>query len=149
MSRRFAPVTSYTPGPAVMPVRKTGRSAGYDLAAAEEMELSPHRVTLIPTGLKAYMEADEVLLVTIRSSVATKLGLLLANGVGVIDADYVDNPSNEGHIYVALLNPTDQTVRVDRGQTIAQGLFTRFLLVEDDQTEGKRTGGFGSTDRQV
>ncbi len=149
MSRRFATISSYAAGSIPMPVRKTARSAGYDLAAAEQMELAPGCVTLIPTGLKAYMEADEVLLIYIRSSLAAKQGLLLANGVGVIDADYADNPGNEGHIHVAILNPTAQSVHVHKGQTIAQGVFTRFLLVDDDQCGGERTGGFGSTDRKV
>lgn len=149
MSRRFALITDYASQQIRLPIRKTAKSAGYDLAAAEEIDLAPGCVTLVPTGLKAYMEADEVLLIYIRSSLAMKQGVLLANGVGVIDADYADNPSNEGHIQIALYNPTAEVVPIGRGQTIAQGVFAQFLVVDDDQATGERRGGFGSTDHLV
>lgn len=145
--RRFAAVAAYA-HTAAMPERKTAHSAGYDLAAAEPVVIEPRKVALIPTGLKAYMEGDEVLLLTIRSSLAAKRGLMLANGVGVIDADYADNPDNEGHILVAVVNLTDQPVSVAAGERVAQGIFVRYLTTAGDAAGGRRTGGFGSTGAQ-
>lgn len=142
--RRFAPVTGYE-GRATLPQRKTAGSAGYDLAAAADTVVEPGRVTLVPTGLKAYMAQDEVLLLTIRSSLAAKRGLLLANGVGVIDSDYADNPDNEGHILVALANYGGQPVAIAAGDRIAQGIFIHYLTTADDTAGGARHGGFGST----
>lgn len=146
-SRRFAAVAAYE-GQVQLPQRKTALSAGYDLEAAADVIAEPGRVTLVPTGLKAYMGPDEVLLLYIRSSLAAKRGLMLANGVGVIDSDYVDNPDNEGHIMVAVSNLTAQPVTITKGERIAQGIFTRFLTTADDQAGGVRSGGFGSTGQQ-
>lgn len=144
--RRFAAVRAYE-GQVALPERKTAQSAGYDLAAADEVVVPPGRVILAPTGLKAYMEPDEVLLLTIRSSLAVKRGLMLANSVGVIDADYADNPDNEGQIQVALVNLGSEPVRLAKGERMAQGIFVKYLTTEEDQASGERTGGFGSTGR--
>ncbi len=130
-----------------MPERKTGKSAGYDLSAAETVSLERGSTALVPTGVKVYMEPDEVLLVFIRSSLAVKHHLSLANQVGVIDGDYVDNPDNEGHIFVPLLNWGTERVIVQRGERIAQAIFVRFGVTDDDYAEGGRSGGFGSTGR--
>jgi dUTP pyrophosphatase len=142
--RRFAPVVAFE-GRVTLPQRKTAGSAGYDLAAAADTVVEPGRVTLVPTGLKAYMGPDEVLLLTIRSSLAAKRGLLLANGVGVIDSDYADNPDNEGHIMVALANYGGAPVTIAAGERIAQGIFVQYLTTADDMAGGIRQGGFGST----
>lgn len=142
--RRFAAIRTYE-GQIALPARKTALSAGYDLEAAEELTVAPGEVKLIPTGLKAYMGADEVLLLAVRSSLAVKRRLALANGIGVIDADYADNPDNEGHIMVAVVNLGTEPVTVARGERVAQGIFTRFLTTADDTAGGERTGGFGST----
>ncbi|MFZ5827198.1 MAG: dUTP diphosphatase [Bacillota bacterium] len=142
--RRFAPVSGYE-DKVRLPVRKTALSAGYDLEAAADIEVEPGRVALVPTGLKAYMEKGDVLILAIRSSMAVKRGLILANGIGVIDADYVDNPENEGHILVAVANLGNQAVRVAQGERIAQGIFTRYLTTAADEATGERRGGLGST----
>lgn len=142
--RRFAPVSSYA-GKVELPQRKTARSAGYDLAAAAAVVVEPGRVALVPTGLKAYMGPDEVLLLTLRSSLAVKRGLMLANGVGVIDSDYADNPDNEGQILVALANAGAAPVTISAGERIAQGIFVTYLTTDDDAAAGDRQGGFGST----
>ena len=149
MTRRFALVSAYLHTNVQVPQRKTELSAGYDIQASADVTLVPYQVTLIPTGLKALMAKDEVLLLAIRSSLALKKQVMLANGVGVIDADYVDNPDNEGHIQVALLNLSAQEVLIQKGQAVAQGIFTRFLTTDDDNPGGQRHGGFGSTDQQV
>jgi dUTP pyrophosphatase len=93
------------------------------------------------------MLSDEVLKIYLRSSVALKLGLGLANEVGIVDADYHDNSDNEGHIQVLLLNRTDRPVSVEKGQRIAQGMFQKYLVADDDSASGEREGGFGSTGR--
>jgi len=144
LTRRFAAVSAYA-GRVNLPVRKTGQSAGYDLEAAEPVCIEPGAVALVPTGLKVYMEPGEALLVYVRSSLAVGRGLMLANGVGVIDADYADNPENEGHIMIALYNFGPAPAQIARGERIAQGIFTRFLTTADDAAAGARVGGFGST----
>ena len=146
--RRFARIAGYAHvSDLPMPERKTGKSAGYDLSAAETVSLDPGNAVLVPTGVKVYMEPDEVLLIFIRSSLAVKHHLILANQVGVIDGDYVDNPDNEGQILVPLLNWGTEPVVVQRGERIAQAIFVRFAITDDDRAEGDRSGGFGSTGR--
>jgi dUTP pyrophosphatase len=144
--RRFAVVAGYE-GAVRLPQRKTARSAGYDLESAAAVTVAPGQVALLPTGLKAYMGAGEVLILSIRSSLAAKRGLCLANGVGVIDADYADNPDNGGHILVALANYGPSEVQIARGERIAQGIFLTYLTTADDTATGARSGGFGSTGR--
>lgn len=143
--RRFAPTRPYSQQ-VQLPQRKTSLAAGYDLAAAETTTLPPGQVVLVPTGLKVYMPASEVLLVTVRSSLAVKQSIMLANGVGVIDADYVDNPQNEGHIMVPLVHFGPGPVTIAKGERIAQGLFVEYRTVTGDAPGGARLGGFGSTD---
>jgi dUTP pyrophosphatase len=143
--RRFAPVAAYETRQIPLPQRKTARSAGYDLAAAERTVIRPGQVALVPTGLKAYMPPGEVLVLTVRSSLAARRRLMLANGVGIIDADYVDNPENEGHILVALYNASGEEAVIEEGERLAQGIFLRFETVDGDSAGGARGGGFGST----
>jgi len=142
--RRFAVVSSWQGKGIELPQRKTRASAGYDFRAAENVILHPGVVTLIPTGIKAYMNQNEVLQLFIRSSLAIRQ-IILANGTGIIDADYADNPDNEGHIFVALLNLGPEPVQIEKGQRIAQGIFLNYLCTDTDQAEGERKGGFGST----
>jgi len=144
--RKFAVVSEYQNAGLRLPQRQTGASAGYDLAAAEDVLIAPKKILAVPTGIKVYMKEDEVLLLYIRSGLALKQGLCLANGVGVIDADYADNPDNEGHIRLAILNTSNQAVEIKKGTRIAQGIFFKYLLADDDDFGGqKRGGGFGST----
>lgn len=145
--RGFEVVTAYAGQGIALPQRKTAASAGYDLAAAADTVLSPGRVTLVPTGLKAYMQPGEVLCISIRSSMALRHSLLLANGIGVIDADYYGNEQNEGHIQVAVLNLGTSSLTVHKGERLAQGVFSRYLVTDDDAAGGIRKGGFGSTGR--
>ena len=145
--RGFEVVTAYAGQGIALPQRKTAASAGYDLAAAADTVLSPGRVTLVPPGLKAYMQPGEVLCISIRSSMALRHSLLLANGIGVIDADYYGNEQNEGHIQVAVLNLGTSPLTVHKGERLAQGIFSRYLVTDDDAAGGIRKGGFGSTGR--
>lgn len=147
MGRHFAVINDYKDHSINIPQRKTRWSAGYDLEAAEDVTIPAGTVKVVPTGLKAYMNADEVLMLHIRSSLALKQGLVLANGTGIVDADYVDNPDNEGHILLAIYNRSPHAVTISKGQPIAQGIFTKFLVTDDDRPGGKRIGGFGSTNK--
>lgn len=143
--RGFEVVSSYCNEEIAMPERKTKCSAGYDIAAAKDVTALPMKVCLIPTGLKAYMPDDEYLCIHIRSSLAVKNLLSLINSQGIIDADYYNNQDNEGHILVAVYNHSDIPVEIQKGMRIAQGIFSKYLLTDDDCSINERNGGFGST----
>ena len=132
-----------------LPVRKTKYSAGYDIEAVEDTVIPSFKKgmkpTLIKTGLKAYMMEDEVLILANRSSNPGKKGLILANSIGVIDSDYYGNPDNDGHIMFAFFNIKDEDIEIKKGEAIGQGIFQKFLTVDDDVAQGERKGGFGST----
>ncbi len=146
MARRFKVVESFKNMGINLPTRKTKYSAGYDFEAGETAHIGPNEIVLISTGIKAYMEYDEVLVLHIRSSLAVKKRLILANGTGIIDADYVDNKNNEGHIQLAVWNTGEEIISIKKGEAIAQGIFLKYLLTCDDAAEKNRIGGFGSTD---
>lgn len=134
-----------------MPIRKTKYSAGYDIVAAEDTVVPSFKKgmnpTLIKTGLKAYMEDDEMLLLYNRSSNPKKKGLILSNSVGVVDKDYYGNPDNDGHIMFAFYNIKDEDIEIKKGEAIGQGIFQKYLVTDDDNAEGERLGGFGSTNK--
>ena len=102
--------------------------------------------TLVPTGIRCEMPEDMYLELSVRSSCPLKHWLVLANGVGVIDADYY-RADNEGHIMFQLINLSPFDILLRKGDTIGQGVFHKYYTVDDDFTNGERTGGFGSTDR--
>ena len=132
-----------------LPERKTKFSAGYDIEAAEDITIPSFKKgmapTLIKTGLKAYMQDDEALFLYNRSSNPKKRGLILANSVGVVDKDYYGNPDNDGHIMFAFYNIKDEDILVKKGECIGQGIFQKYLLVDNDAANGTRMSGFGST----
>ena len=134
-----------------LPVRKTKYSAGYDIEAAENVIVPSFKKgtnpTLIKTGLKAYMEDDEVLILANRSSNPKKKGLILANSIGVIDKDYYGNSDNDGHIMFAFYNIKEEDIEIKKGECIGQGIFQKYLVTDNDVAEGERTGGFGSTSK--
>lgn len=134
-----------------LPVRKTKKSAGYDVEAAEDIVIPPFesgcKPTLIHTGLKAYCQDDEWFMLANRSSNPGKKKLVLANGIGIIDADYYGNPDNDGEFMYAYYNISSEPVEIKKGDVIGQVVFQKFLAVDNDQAEGERTGGFGSTDK--
>ncbi len=150
-NRGFEVVKGYEDKGINLPVRKTKYAAAYDVEAAEEIVLPSFnkgmKPTLIPTGLKAYMKSDEVLLIVPRSSGPKKQGISFPHNVGVIDSDYYNNPDNEGHIFVQCINLKDEDVVIKKGEAVAQAIFQKYLTVDDDNAEGIRTGGFGSTDK--
>lgn len=128
-----------------LPERSTKKSAGYDFYVPVDTVCKSHEITMVKTGIKAYMEDDETLLLFNRSSNPKKRGLILINGVGVVDADYVDNPDNEGEIGGLFYNMLDEDVTLKAGDKIMQGVFVNYNIVDDDNATGTREGGFGST----
>lgn len=151
-----------------LPVRKTKNSVGYDIEAAEDTgipsiwktvfanvkkflsgntEYETFKPTLVKTGIKSYFGKDEVLVLANRSSNPGKKGLVLANSIGIIECDYYENPDNDGHLMYAYYNffPTDTVIK--KHEVIGQAYFQKFLITDDDKAEGKRLGGFGSTDK--
>ena len=129
----------------ILPKRQTKNSAGYDFYVAKDTIIKAHSIALIPTGVKAYMESDELLNLYIRSSIPMKKGITLSNNVGVIDSDYYENPDNDGHIMIQVMNFTDNDCEIKKGERIAQGVFLKYLTTDDDNTSASRCGGFGST----
>ena len=134
-----------------LPVRKTKYSAGYDVEAAEDTIIPSfkrgQKPTLVKTGIKAYMEEDEMLLIYNRSSNQGIRWLILANSVGVVDKDYYGNPDNDGHIMFAFYNIKDEDVEIKKGDAIGQAIFQKYLVTENDDANGERVGGFGSTNK--
>ena len=129
----------------LLPKRETKNAAGYDLKANDTYAIKPGEIVLVGTGLKAYMQDNEVLYLYDRSSNPRKKGIILINSVGVIDSDYYENPDNEGHIMAQFQNISDEIVVIPKGERIVQGVFGQFLTVDDDNASGTRLGGFGST----
>ena len=134
-----------------LPVRKTKYSAGYDVEAAEDTIIPAfkrgQKPTLVKTGIKSYFPDDEYLMLANRSSNPGKKGLVLANSIGVVDADYYGNESNDGHIMFAFYNFFDQDVKIKKGDAIGQAIFQKYFIADDDNAEGTRVGGFGSTNK--
>jgi len=132
-----------------IPVRKTKYSAGYDIEAAEDVVIPSFKKgmnpSMVKTGLKAYMQDDEYLKLCNRSSNPKKKGLILANSIGVVDADYYENPDNDGHIMFAFYNIKDEDITIKKGEAIGQAIFEKFLVADNDAASGERIGGFGST----
>ncbi len=136
-SRGFEVIEEYKDKDIHIPVRKTKFSAGYDVEAAEDI--------VIPTGLKAYCKEDEFYILVNRSS-GPKKGFVMANSIGIIDHDYYNNESNEGHFYFQYFNFSDHDLEVKKGDVIGQVIFQKYLTTDDDHAEGVRMGGFGSTE---
>ncbi len=134
-----------------LPKRKTKYSAGYDVEAAEDCVVPSFKKgmkpTLVKTGIKSYMQDDEVLILANRSSNPGKKGLILSNSIGVIDKDYYGNPDNDGHIMFAFYNIKNEDVIIKKGDAIGQAIFQKFLITDDDIATGERLGGFGSTNK--
>ncbi|MGF3214756.1 dUTP diphosphatase [Facklamia sp. P12945] len=173
-NRGFEVIRSYKDKAIRIPQRQTKYSAGYDIEAAETVVLPSFwkqsvyylihntflmikgqetmkeddlwQATLVPTGLKAYMMENEYLKIVNRSSGSYKHQTTLPNGIGIIDRDYYNNEKNEGHIYIQLINYGLKDRTIHKGERIAQGIFSKFLQVDDDQVvNSDRQGGFGSS----
>ena len=129
-----------------LPARATSKSAGYDLYSPIDASIMPGEQVMIPSGLKVNMEDDDVMFIIIRSSLGIKQGLSIPNQTGVIDADYYNNPDNEGHFWICLKNNTNKQYNIKKGDRISQAIFIKYGKVEDDKPiKESRGGGFGST----
>lgn len=150
MNRKFEYVSRIENKDFSLPKRSTKNSAGYDFFNPERVEIPPYKIgdnpVMVKTGVKAYMMDDEVLLLYNRSSNPKKKKLVIPNSVGVIDSDYYNNEDNEGEMAFTFYNLSDETVVLEKGDKLGQGLFQKYLLTDDDSADGVRNGGFGSTD---
>ena len=129
-----------------LPKRATKGSAGYDFYAPFAFSLPPGATIKIPTGIRAKMDENWVLKIYPRSGLGFKFRLQMNNTVGIIDSDYFDS-DNEGHIFVKLTNDSNEgrTVDVTAGTGLVQGIFLEYGITVDDEADGVRNGGFGST----
>ena len=173
---KFEKVSRFNEIDLPLPIRKTAQSAGYDFVVAEDIIIPPYselyekmkankpyvtpglevaaaaikkaeaKVTLVSTGMKCKLDPGTYLELSVRSSCPLKHWLILGNSVGIIDADYYNNPDNEGEIFFQIINLAPFPIFLHRGDTIGQGIIKPYLITEDDNATGIRIGGFGSTD---
>lgn len=129
-----------------LPKRATVGSAGYDFFAPFDITLNPGETIKIPTGIRCKMDLDYVLKLYPRSGLGFKYRLQLNNTVGIIDSDYY-NSSNEGHIFAKITNDSNEgkVVVIKKGEGFMQGIFVEYGITVDDDADGIRDGGFGST----
>ena len=169
---RFEKVSRFADSDFGLPVRKTVNSAGFDFEVAEDIivpsyqrlmsslnsfgtrkladvafwtKTSGIKPTLVSSGVKCIMEPDQYLELMVRSSTPLKYWLILANAPGIIDADYANNPDNEGEIFFQLINLSPFDIQLHKGDVIVQGIIKRYETIEDDSITATRNGGFGST----
>ena len=105
------------------------------------------KVTLVSTGMKCHLNPGQYLEISVRSSTPLKHWIICANSVGIIDADYCDNPDNEGEIFFQLINLSPFAIQLKCGDKIGQGIIKSYGVTDDDNAVGERTGGFGSTSK--
>jgi len=131
-----------------LPKRATAFSAGYDIYTPFDFILKPGETIKIPTGIRCRIDDDYALFLFPRSGLGFKFRLQLNNTVGVVDSDYYGS-DNEGHIFVKLTNDSNEgkTVDLKKGDAFSQGIFLQYGITEDDDAEGVRNGGFGSTSK--
>ena len=116
-----------------LPQRDSNSTAGYDIYLLEDLAIEPNEIKKIPTGIKIFFEKDEVLFLIVRSSMGFKYNIRLCNQVGVIDADYYNNSSNEGHIWVKIQNEGKEKIVIPQGESIVQGIFLKYLTTQSDR----------------
>lgn len=127
-----------------IPTRATKKSAGYDIVTPYEIDLNPGEMVKFPTGLRCKIENGWFLGIFPKSGLGFKYSLRLSNSIGVIDEDYY-NSDNEGHIWVKMQNDGNQKIHIERGKAVCQGIFLPYGLTYDDNADGIRNGGLGST----
>lgn len=128
-----------------LPERSTLNSAGYDFFALEDIIFNPETITRVFTGVKCELMPNQVLILANRSSNPSKKGLVLLNGIGVVDADYYGNPDNDGEIAFEFYNMLNESVEIKKGEKLGQGLILAFDKTEDDYVTNVRKSGWGST----
>ncbi|MEG1705276.1 MAG: dUTP diphosphatase [Clostridia bacterium] len=149
-----------------LPIRSTKNSVAYDLEAAEDTIIpsiwkvvfenakkfisgNTNYENIVPTkvytGIKSYFKEDEVMIIANRSSGPSKLGLVMANSIGIFECDYYNNPSNDGNIIFQFYNFFPNDLKILKGDRIGQAYFQNFLIADNDNATGIRQGGIGST----
>lgn len=131
----------------IVPHRATKGSAGYDFFSPISFKLKPGQTIKVPTCMKCSLNPGTVLMLFPRSSLGFKYRMQLDNSVGIVDQDYYNNESNEGHIFIKVTNDSKsgKTLEVKAGEAFAQGIIIRYEVTDDDEAEGVRSGGIGST----
>lgn len=130
-----------------LPKKGSKYAAGYDFICPEDTWVATNGVTYVKTGIKAKFPNDTALLILNRSSNPKKKGLLMANGIGLVDADYYDNEDNEGEIGFAFMTTENTPILIKAGEKLGQGVFIKYQDITDynaDEVESRK-GGFGST----
>ena len=131
----------------IKPKRNTKYSAGYDFYAIEDYIIKPNESLIIPTGIKVSMNKDELLMIVVRSSTGFKYNVRMCNQVGIIESDYYNNITNEGHMFIKLHNHGEKDYILKKDEKFAQGIFMKFLITdEEEEISAERIGGLGSTD---
>ena len=129
-----------------LPKRATTGSAGYDIFTPYNITIPPKGTVKIPTGIRVILDSDKFLAIYPRSGLGFKYKMQLWNSVAVIDADY-SNSDNEGHIWVKFYNdsPEGKTITIKQGEAMCQGIIQQFFKTDNDEANGIRNGGIGST----
>lgn len=132
-----------------LPRRATTGSAGYDIFSPFDFILKAGKTIKFPTGIRVLLDNDKFLAIYPRSGLGFKYRLQFDNTVGIIDSDYSQS-DNEGQMYIKLTNDSKdgKFMEIKAGEAIAQGIITQFFRTDDDNTDGIRNGGFGSTDKK-
>ncbi len=132
-----------------LPERSTKYSAGYDFINPERVEIPPYKIGdnpfMVATGIKAKMLHNEFLMLVNRSSNPKKKKLVIPNSVGIIDADYYNNSDNDGEMFFGFYNLSNEPIVIEKGEKLGQGIFMKYYTTDDDNADGERVGGFGST----
>ena len=135
----------YDKKPLKMPQRATKHSAGYDIYSPIDITIQPKTAEMIWTNVKAQFNTDEVLLLCVTSGMGKRC-IMVANTIGVIDCDYYGNVSNDGNLGFRLYNYGNEPYEIKAGDKIGQGIFLKYLTVDDEpEIDNVRVGGFGST----
>ncbi len=129
-----------------LPKRATMFSAGYDIFAPYDIEIPPKGTVKVPTGIRVILDEDKFLAIYPSSELGFKYKMQLWNTTPIIDADYSQS-DNEGHIWLKFYNdsPDGKTIEIKQGEAMCQGIIQQFFTTVDDETDGVRNGGFGST----
>ena len=134
-----------------LPRRSTTGSAGYDFFAIEDVTIRPfkkdHRPVMVPTGVKVKIPNWTFLMLTNRSSNPGRLNLVIPHGQGIIDSDFYNNEDNEGEMAFSFYNVGDEPVHIKKGDKLGQGIIMPYYTVTNDDADGVRTGGYGSSGR--
>ena len=131
-----------------LPMQATKKSNGHDFFLPRDITIPFGGYVTIPTGIRAILEDNEVLLILPRSGLGFKYGITLANTIGDIDADYSDS-DNEGHIFVKLVNSSPlangKDITLKKGEAFCQGIILNYITADGAESIEIRNGGFGST----